>query len=73
MSTVEKKITLIEWLLHLEDKTILKKIERLLEFGVDKWDELSKAQQREINESIAELDKGKGVGHHTAMTKLRKR
>ncbi len=66
-------MNLIEWLLHLEDKTILRKVERLLEYGVDKWDHLSKTQQKEIDEAIAELEKGKGISHHAVMTKLRKR
>ena len=73
MTVLEKKMNLIEWLLQLEDKTILKKVERLLNYRVDRWDELTKAQQAEIDESIAELDKGKGIAHNTVMTKLRRR
>ncbi|TAL61357.1 MAG: hypothetical protein EPN85_05020 [Bacteroidetes bacterium] len=73
MTTLEKKMNLIEWLLHMEDKTILRKVERLLEYGVDKWDQLTKAQQKEIDEAIAELDKGKGIAHHAVMTKLHSR
>ena len=73
MTTLQKKVNMIEWLLHLEDKTILKKVERLLEFGVDRWDELTKTQQAEIDESIAELEKGKSIVHNAVMTKLRGR
>ena len=73
MNTIEKKMNLIEWLLHLEDKTILKKVEQLLGYGVDRWDELTKAQQAEIDASIAELDKGKSTSHQSVISKLRRR
>ncbi|MBI3502542.1 MAG: hypothetical protein HY063_12195 [Bacteroidetes bacterium] len=73
MTTLEKKMNMIEWLLHLEDKILLKKVERLLEYGADRWDELTKAQQAEIDASINELDKGKRIAHQTVMNKLRRR
>jgi hypothetical protein len=43
---LEKKLSIIEWLLKLKDDTILNKIELLQRTNVDHWNELTKAQKQ---------------------------
>jgi hypothetical protein len=73
MSTIlEKKLSIIEWLLQLNDDTIISKIELLQRTNVDHWDELTKAQKQEIEEAFAELENGKGIPHNQVMAKFKK-
>jgi len=69
MDVSEKKISIIEWLLKLKDEKVLDKIGMLAESSVDKWDELTKEQQDEINKAISRINKGEDVPHQTVMTR----
>ena len=73
MSILAKKLKLIEWLLKIQDETILNKIEIWKEHNIDKWDELTEEQKAEIDEALAELDAGKGIPHEKVMAKLKHR
>lgn len=69
---LEKKLSIIEWLLKLKDDTIISKIELLQKTNVDRWDELTKAQQQEIEEAFTELENGKGISHREVMAKFKR-
>ena len=58
MDIQAKKLDLIQWLIHLNDERLLKKIEALQAEDLDFWNELSEAQRQEIKKGIAELDAG---------------
>ena len=73
MNVLAKKISIIEWLLKLQDKNILEKIGVLAENNIDKWDELTKEQRADLLEAISEINSGKGISHENVMAKLRKR
>lgn len=69
MSTrvLDKKIELIQWLLALEDKTI---IEKLMKFRqqetTDWWDSISSEEQKSIEQGILDAENGKVKPHSTA-------
>lgn len=67
-----KKLSLIEWLLKLQDEETIKKLENL-RTGTDFWDELSEVEKKEINEGIAELDEGKKHDYESIVSKHRKK
>ncbi len=69
---LEKKLSIIEWLLKLKDDTIISKIELLQKTNVDRWDELTKAQKQEIEEAFTELENGKGIPHRKVMAKFKR-
>ena len=69
---LEKKLSIIEWLLKIKDTTIINKIELLQKTNVDHWDELTKSQKQEIEEAFAELENGKGIPHREVMAKFKR-
>ena len=73
MNVLAKKLSIIEWLLKLQDENILEKIGSLVESNIDKWDQLTEEQKAELNEAIAEINSGKGIPHENVMSKLRNR
>jgi len=73
MNLQAKKLNLIEWLLKLQDETILDKIELLKKHSVDHWDDLTDEQKAEIDSSINELDANEGILHEEVMRRLRQR
>ncbi len=68
---LEKKLSIIEWLLKIKDATIINKIELLQKTNVDHWDELTKSQKQEIEEAFTELESGKGISHREVMAKFK--
>lgn len=73
MSTlVEKKLSIIEWLLQLKDDSIISKIELLQKANIDHWDELTTEQKQEIEEAFAQLENGKGITHRQVMAKFKR-
>ena len=73
MNVHAEKISIIEWLLKIQDKNILEKMGMLVKANVDKWDHLTDEQKAEFEKAIAEIDSGKGIPHLKAMAKLRDR
>lgn len=71
MDIQAKKLDLIAWLLRLQDKEILKKIE-ILRSGTDFWDELTEEEKKELDSGIAELDAGKKYSYKEIITSHRK-
>jgi predicted transcriptional regulator len=69
---LEKKLSIIEWLLKIKDATIINKIELLQKTNVDHWDELTTSQKQEIEEAFAELESGKGIPHREVMAKFKR-
>lgn len=73
MNILAKKLSIIEWLLRLQDEIILEKIGVLVENNIDGWDELTDEQKADLNESIAQINSGKGVPHEKVMATLKNR
>ena len=75
MSTTELKSNLYKLIDSINDSKKLKMIYAFLSnkdaVKVDFWDELSDEQKAEIEESIAELDKGVGIPHEQVMKEIK--
>lgn len=67
------KLELMQLLLNTNKESILLKIKRIYqEESSDWWDELSAEEQREIEKSILEDDKGEITAHQTVMKQFEK-
>lgn len=78
MSTAELKLRLYRLIDSTEDTSLLKKIyssisKTLSKEDVDFWDELSNEQKAEIEESIAQADKGELIPHEQVMKEIKSR
>jgi hypothetical protein len=56
-----RKLSILEYLVELEDEAILQQIERLLKPKIDFWEELSSAQQQSIKKGIDQLKNGQRI------------
>lgn len=73
MSTVELKYNLFKVIDSINDSKTLKDIYSFIskKSDVDFWDELSDEQKAEIEDSIAELDRGEGLSHEQVMQEIK--
>lgn len=68
-----EKLQLIEWLAKLNDPTTLKRFIALkIEQDKDWWDILSAEERSEIEEGLAQADRGEVVSHKKVMAKYNK-
>lgn len=73
MDIQAEKIRLIEWLAGLNDtKTLNEFITLKKKKEVDWWDEISAEEQAEIEEGLAQADRGEVVPHKEVMEKYKK-
>lgn len=72
MNIATQKLSIIEWLLKLQDERILKQIENL-KTGTDFWDELTESEKEEIDNGIKELDKGEKHRYESIISSHRKK
>ena len=72
MDIQAKKLSLIEWLLNLQDEKVLNQIENL-KAGTDFWDELTESEKEEINKGIEELDRGEKHSYEAVISNHRKK
>jgi predicted transcriptional regulator len=73
MSTSELKYNLFKAIDSINDSKALKDIYSFItkKTDVDFWDELSDEQKAEIEESIAEHDRGEGISHEEVMKEIK--
>jgi len=73
MDMQSEKLRLIEWLARLNDPTILQEFLALKkEKEVDWWDRISEREQSEIEEGLAQADRGEVNSHAEVMAKYKK-
>ncbi len=58
MNIETRKINLISWISHLQDENMLSRIEELQSQKQDWWDMISDEERAEIEEGIAQADRG---------------
>ena len=64
MDIQAEKLQLIEWLAKLNNANVLKQFIALKnEQEKDWWDELSEEEKKEIEEGIAQADRGEVISH----------
>lgn len=75
MSTAELKSNLYKLIDSINDSKTLQSIYTLISnkgvSDVGFWNELSDEQKAEIEESIAELDRGEGIPHEEVMARIK--
>ena len=73
MDIQAEKLQLIEWLARLNDATTLKRFIALKkEKEKDWWDHLSAEEKAEIEEGLAQADRGELLPHKEVMAKYKK-
>ena len=73
MDIQAEKLQLIEWLARLNNTTTLKRFITLKkEQEKDWWDQLSTEEKSEIDEGLAQADRGEVVSHKEVMAKYKK-
>lgn len=77
MSTAELKSNLFKLIDSINDSKTLQSIYTLIKnkgvSEVDFWDELSDEQKAEIEEAIAEADRGELISHEAVMAEIKER
>ncbi len=73
MDIQAEKLQLIEWLARLNNTAILKRFISLKkEEEKDWWDQLSKEEKEEIEEGLAQADRGELISHKEVIAKYKK-
>ena len=73
MDIQAEKLQLIEWLAKLNNANTLKRLIALKkEAEKDWWDELSPSEKAEIEEGLAQADRGEVTTHQEVMSKCEK-
>jgi len=72
MDIAGRKIDLISWITNLQDEKILSRIETIKGEEIDWWDTISDEEKAEIEEGIAQLDRGESIPHEQVMAKYKK-
>jgi predicted transcriptional regulator len=73
MDIQTEKLQLIEWLARLNNTTIINRFIALKkEQEKDWWDQLSNEELAEIEEGLAQADRGEMVPHKKVMSKYKK-
>lgn len=68
-----EKLKLIQWLIEVRDKSIIKEFIALKELKeTNGWDEISPEEKAEIEEGLAQADRGEVVPHEEVMAKYKK-
>ncbi|WP_426092808.1 hypothetical protein [Flavobacterium sp. DSR3-2] len=71
MDIQSSKIELVKIILNIENDKFIEKITEFIQKEkVDFWDELSAADQKEIEKGIKELNKGKKVAFNDFLKKI---
>lgn len=73
MKIEDKKLEIIEWLIHVQDKSVLNQIDFLRKSEEIKWSSLSDKEREAIEQGIKELEDGKGIPHKHVMKDLREK
>ena len=70
MDIQAEKLNLIKWLTEVEEPSVIEQVIALKnEQQPDWWDEISKDERTEIEEGLAQADKGEVFSHEEVMAK----
>ena len=72
MDLAARKIDLISWISNLRDEKTLARIEIIKKEEPDWWDTISDEERAEIEEGLAQLDRGESIPHEQVMAKYKK-
>lgn len=72
MSMQTEKLEIIQMLLKMKDPNFIKQLKSYIEVHTheaDFWDELHDDVKMDVEEALAELERGEGIPHHIVMSK----
>jgi hypothetical protein len=72
MNIETRKINLIHWITRLTDEEVLEQIESLKNKDADWWDLISIEEKSEIEQGLAEIERGETKTHEAVMSKYKK-
>ncbi|MDR9375030.1 MAG: hypothetical protein RI842_06550 [Schleiferiaceae bacterium] len=72
MDVQAEKLHLIRWITQLTDESVIAKIKALREGKTDWWDEISTEEKAEIEEGLAQADRGELRDHDEVTAKYDK-
>lgn len=72
MNIETRKVSLISWISHLNDEEMISKIESLQKNEPDWWDLISDEEKSEIEQGLAEIERGETKSHEEVMSKYKK-
>lgn len=75
MDIPTEKQNLIDWISQLEDESIIEDIKFLRENstnGNDRWDDLSEAEKKGIEEGLRDIEEGRIFTHEQVKDKVKK-
>ncbi|MEO7871011.1 MAG: hypothetical protein ABIT08_00330 [Bacteroidia bacterium] len=75
MNIQSEKLKLIEWLVALQDKTIIEKLKYLKENisdSADWWDTISEAEKESIDRGLKDVENGRTTPHSEIRKKYEK-
>lgn len=71
MDLQSRKQKLIEWILQVQDASILKQLESISEGDRDWWDDLSEPEKDSIQRGLDQADKGQLKSHEEVMKRYK--
>ena len=72
MNIEVRKLNIISWVSHLQDESMLSSIENLQSQTQDWWDLISAEEKAEIEEGIAQADRGETKTTEDVFSKYKK-
>jgi predicted transcriptional regulator len=72
MDIKAEKLDLIQWLAQLTDVNVIEQIKALRKEKSDWWQEISEEERAEIEEGLAQADRGEVKSHEEVMAKYDK-
>ena len=72
MNIETRKLNIINWVSHLQDETVLSRIEQLQSQKQDWWDSISEEEKAEIKEGISQADNGETKTTEEVLSKYKK-
>jgi hypothetical protein len=75
MNMQAKKLEIVQLVLSTKKPLLLKKVEDILKKGQDSdwWDTISEEERAEIEQGLAEADRGELIPHEEVMRQVRER
>ena len=72
MNIETRKVSIISWIANINDERVLSKIEDIQDSEPDWWDLISNEEKSEIEQGLAEIERGETVTHEEVMSKYKK-
>jgi hypothetical protein len=72
MNLETRELNIINWVSHLQDETVLSRIEQLQSQKQDWWDLISEEEKAEIKEGISQADNGETKTTEEVLSKYKK-